>query len=210
MSFSQFDGIVYINLDRRTDRKEALTQELKRLKVDFSKVHRIQAVDTPLNGVRGCLLSHIKALDFVKSQGWKRGLILEDDVTCYCSSAKIERETKRFFEKFDGDWDVYLLGGFYDEVYHTFVESVYRLRVAFRAHAYVVHPDYIHEVRNCFQEAVDQTWNHLLHYQSDKFAVDAVWQKLQQKDRWFGCKDRLLNQADGVSDIEWIVKSYRH
>ncbi|MCP5506584.1 MAG: hypothetical protein H7A38_06855 [Chlamydiales bacterium] len=210
MSLSQFDGIVYINLDRRTDRKEALTKELKRLKVDFSKVHRLQAVDLPLNGVRGCLLSHIKALDFVKSQGWKRGLILEDDVTCYCSKAKIERETKRFFEKFDGVWDVYLLGGAYFEVYHTYVEQVYRLRIAHRAHAYVVHPEYIPALRDCFQEAVDQTRDHLFLQQSAGFATDAVWEKLQQKDRWFGCKDRLLNQSDGVSDIEGIFKTYRH
>lgn len=210
MPLSQFDGIVYINLDRRPDRKKTLLEGLASLKVDPQKVHRIEAIDDPLNGRRGCLLSHLKALDFVKEQGWKRGLIFEDDVIYHCTSQKIEEETKRFFEKFEENWDVYVLGGAYFEVYKTFEEEVYRVKNSDRAHAYVVHPNYFSVFRECLQKAAEAVKDHLFFQQSEDYSVDAVWKTLQKKDRWFGPKDRLFHQSGGVSDIEHFTKLFRH
>ena len=90
MPLTQFDGIVYINLKRRPDRRASLMQVLEKLHVDFAKVHRIEAVDDPLNGVKGCLLSHIQALDLIQNKGWERGLILEDDVIFHCTIDEIK------------------------------------------------------------------------------------------------------------------------
>lgn len=210
MPLSQFDGIVYINLARRPDRKKILLKGLTSLSVDPEKVFRIAAIDDPLNGRRGCLLSHLKALDFVRKKGWKRGLILEDDVVYHCSPEKVKEETKRFFEKFEGFWDVYLLGGAYFEVYRTFEDEVYRIKSSDRAHAYVVHPNYFLQFRECLQRAATAVKNHFFYQQSEGFGVDAVWKELQQKDRWFGPKDRLFHQSEGVSDIEHITKQFRH
>lgn len=210
MLLSQFDGIVYINLARRLDRKQALLEMLASLEVDMRKVHRIEAVDDPLNGRRGCLVSHLKALDKVREEKWERGLILEDDVIYHCAPQKIEEETKRFFEKFQGVWDVYVLGGAYFEVYHTFEKEVYRIKNSDRAHAYVVHPHYFPSFRECLQKGADQVKDHLFYQQSERYAVDALWKVLQQNDRWFGPKDRLFHQKEGLSDIEHITKLLRH
>ncbi|MGE0198792.1 MAG: hypothetical protein AB7S94_08570, partial [Simkaniaceae bacterium] len=79
MPLSLFDGIVYINLDCRKDRKETFLQEMERLNVPEEKIHRIAAHHDPLNGIKGCIISHLDALSYIKQQGWGRGIIFEDD-----------------------------------------------------------------------------------------------------------------------------------
>lgn len=210
MSFSQFDGIVYINLSRRPDRKKNLVEGLMRLGVDCRKVHRLEAIDDPLNGRRGCLYSHLKALEFVEKNGWERGLILEDDMVTEASAEEIEKASETFFQAFDGRWDVFLLGGAYFEAYRTFQDEFYRIKNSDRAHAYVVHPNYFSSFRKCLQDAADVVKDHMFYQQSMNYAVDFIWKELQQKDRWFAPSTPLLNQSSGISDIELAHKGWRH
>ena len=105
--------IVYINLDYREDRKAIFLKEMERLKV--KEVHRISAHYDPLNGVRGCLISHLEALDFMEKKGWKRGLILEDD--CFfekdcsnCNPWKGKEERKFVHQDVQRTCDQYPLG----------------------------------------------------------------------------------------------------
>ena len=79
MSLNNFDAIAYINLKHRKDRKNHILKELKRLKVDKKKLHRVEARFTPFNGHLGCALSHIDALDFAIKKNLNNILILEDD-----------------------------------------------------------------------------------------------------------------------------------
>ena len=61
--------VLYINLEKRKDRKIHIEEELK----DFKSVERIEAVDTSdTSGYFGCVLSHIKALETAKERGWFR------------------------------------------------------------------------------------------------------------------------------------------
>ncbi|MCB1071614.1 MAG: hypothetical protein H7A41_07590 [Chlamydiales bacterium] len=46
----------------------------------------------------------------------------------------------------------------------------------------------------------------MLMRQSSPYAVDTIWKKLQQKDRWFGPKDPFCHQSGNYSDIEHIPK----
>lgn len=190
MPLSQFDGIVYINLDRCPERERAFYIELGFLDVDATKVYRITAVDDPFNGVRGCLLSHIKALDFIEENGWKRGLILEDDAIFIGDSKRIKEEVTHFFNTFKEEWDVFLLEGSYFEALYTPQEKIYQITNSDRSHAYSVHPNYLSTLRNCFQDSVDSIRSHLFFQQSAGYAVDAVWTELQKKDRWV-CTKRV-------------------
>ena len=76
---NKLDAIIYINLENRTDRKELLMKELEKLKTDMSKVHKVSGVYMPKNGHKGCIQSHILALNMIKLNNWDRVLILEDD-----------------------------------------------------------------------------------------------------------------------------------
>ena len=76
MSFFNIPTL-YINLDKRPDRKKQIENELK----DFNYVERIEAIDTSTNGSAyfGCVLSHIIALETAKERGWDEVMICEDD-----------------------------------------------------------------------------------------------------------------------------------
>ena len=67
MSFNLFDRVLYINLNHRKDRKQTFLKEAKR--VGIRKVQRIDAKFDLLNGNRGCLCSHIRALECAKQEG---------------------------------------------------------------------------------------------------------------------------------------------
>jgi glycosyl transferase family 25 len=53
--------IVYINLDRRTDRRQQLEDELQRLSIPGAKIERFAAVEH-VEGLIGCGLSHLAVI----------------------------------------------------------------------------------------------------------------------------------------------------
>ena len=76
---NQLDAIIYINLEARNDRKDLVLKELEKLNTDMSKVYKVSGVYMPKNGHKGCIQSHILALNMIKLNQWNRVLILEDD-----------------------------------------------------------------------------------------------------------------------------------
>lgn len=79
VGLNRLDAIIYINLENRGDRKDLLLKELESLGIDQSKLHKVSGVFIPKNGHKGCVQSHILALQMIKLNKWKRVLILEDD-----------------------------------------------------------------------------------------------------------------------------------
>jgi GR25 family glycosyltransferase involved in LPS biosynthesis len=76
---NKLDAIIYINLENRNDRKDLLLNELKQIDVKQEKIHKVSGVYIPKNGHKGCIQSHIIALQMIKMNNWRRVLILEDD-----------------------------------------------------------------------------------------------------------------------------------
>ncbi len=82
-----FDNIYCINLDRRPDRWEECKTEFEKNNL---KVQRFTAIDGKLlpedprrkllPGEIGCLKSHIAVLNDIVAKGYRRALVLEDDV----------------------------------------------------------------------------------------------------------------------------------
>jgi F0F1-type ATP synthase beta subunit len=76
------DAILYINLKHREDRKEHCLDEIRKIDKYLIKTYRIDAVYDEELGARGCIASHIKALEyFIENKYWNNVLILEDDFT---------------------------------------------------------------------------------------------------------------------------------
>jgi hypothetical protein len=74
----KIDKFVYINLDKRTDRKEHILKELKRFDIPDEKIIKITAIESE-KGAYGCALSHQKALEAFKASNDEVWCILEDD-----------------------------------------------------------------------------------------------------------------------------------
>ncbi len=78
------DKVVYINLDRRADRRAEIEAELDRLGVPAEKRLRFPAIASPWGWV-GCTKSHCEVVRMAKAAGWSRVWILEDDWTATVS-----------------------------------------------------------------------------------------------------------------------------
>ena len=69
--------VIYINLDKRVDRKEHILNELKKIGVEDAT--RFKAIELE-NGAVGCSMSHLKCLETAKENQWPHVLIVEDDI----------------------------------------------------------------------------------------------------------------------------------
>ena len=109
---NRLDAIIYINLEARNDRKDLLMQELEKLKTDMSKVHKVSGVYMPKNGHKGCIQSHILALNMIKMNNWNRVLILEDDAELDTSPEIMNNIINKSLSELDThypEWNVIML-----------------------------------------------------------------------------------------------------
>ena len=172
--------IFVINLDKRKDRLEEVSEMLK----DY-QWERIEAIETA-KGYYGCVLSHIKSLKKAKEEGLPEVLIMEDDfhfvgdgkfhyplecdVCLYsCKLNKKEDYNDNFYRVIDGrHTDFYLVKQhYYDKLIKTFTESLMNL---------------------------------LNEYQHKNY-LDVYWLENQKKDLFLCPHIRLGYQREGYSDI---------
>lgn len=99
------DKIIYINLNKRTDRREQIENELNNFKLSYE---RFEAISTPDFGAYGCGLSHLAVLKIAKERNYKNILILEDDFQFLVSKEIFEENLKTFFES-NIDYNVCML-----------------------------------------------------------------------------------------------------
>ena len=110
---NRLDAIIYINLEDRSDRKDLLLKDLEALHTNMSKVHKVSGVYIPKNGHKGCIQSHILALNMIKLNKWKRVLILEDDAELTTDTETFNNIINKILDYLDGlhnsNWDVIML-----------------------------------------------------------------------------------------------------
>lgn len=178
------DKIVYINLDKRTDRNE----HMKSMTSLFSdKVIRFSAIEhTP--GSIGCTKSHIAVLEMAIQNNWKNVVVLEDDAVWN----KLEQGSGKLQELINTDYDAIILGG-------SFVNRCNDRLISCKSTVgYVVHSKYYTTLLENFREGLkglEATHDH------DVFAIDSYWSKLQKKDKWFIVAPCLVYQKPDHSDI---------
>ena len=74
--------LIVINLNRRKDRWERTSlhlQENKHHLQFIDSIHRLEAVEHQ-QPAKGCMLSHMKAIQMAKAQHWDKVMVCEDDV----------------------------------------------------------------------------------------------------------------------------------
>ena len=85
--------IIYINLNRRTDRKEQIEQELNSFGLSYE---RFEAIEDNYGAV-GCGLSHIEVLKIARDRNYENIIILEDDFTFLVSKEEFYNQLNNFF-----------------------------------------------------------------------------------------------------------------
>lgn len=192
--FEFIDKVVYINLDRRTDRREHME---KMTQVFGDKVIRFNAIPHTI-GIVGCVKSHIEILKMALRQEWKNVLVLEDD-----------SEWNRFSTGYsilntlaNNPYDVILLGG----CSSYFDRNSYKLYSSQTTTAYLINKHYIPILLQNFESGLIGLLD-----TNDRpvYSLDMYWKQLQAKDNWFIVSPSLIYQMPSYSDIEGKDVDYR-
>lgn len=178
--------VLYINLDKRTDRRKHIQNVLK----DFTNIERVEAIDTcaTIGGAYGCILSHIKALNIAKEKGYPFVMICEDD---------FEWISKDKFKIPDMHFDVCMIEG--DIVDKSRIDDNYnRVVKGLHTGCYIVKQHYYDTLLNCFTESYDKLKQN---YVKDNF-LDVYWEVLQKKDNFIAPRIMIGRQREDYSDIQ--------
>jgi glycosyl transferase family 25 len=187
------DKIIYINLEKRKDRKEQIENELNNFQLPFE---RFNAIETPGNGIVGCGLSHLNVLKIAKERKYKNILILEDDFTFLVSKEEFEKQVNNFFN-LHLDYNVLFFSynlKRYQELNNSIVNKVLDCQTA---SGYLIHENYYDKLINLYEESTQllvQTGMHWI------YANDQIWKQYQEKDNWYYFIKRIGKQRDGYSD----------
>ncbi len=220
--WNKLDGILVINLDTSTDRMERF-RELNALTLPMPKVQRQSAVMgrmlptygqtpwfTPQTGERakfwggtgGCALSHRRAIEHAKSQGWRNVLILEDDAVVREDSACMEILC-RALDELNGDYMLYL--GFNKPVpYGRRVlkghgVDVWQVEGVLATHGYIL-PASMYDRVLALLPTEENVWEWLTRYR----AIDSMYRdymSAQPGVRIYALYPVLVDQGAAVSDI---------
>ena len=195
------DGVLYINLDKRTDRREAMEAQCE---VYGISCERLSAIAHSF-GIVGCTKSHRAAYQLAKDRGYKNVLIFEDDFQFLVPPEVFEEEMSKIFEsglEFDVCMLAYNLKSFQECGEGS---GVLRVHEAQTASAYIVNQHYYDTLiglYDCVLPLLEQTREHW------KYANDQAWKPLQGMNRWYCTKTRIGKQRDGFSDNAQEYVSY--
>lgn len=195
MSPILIDHVVYINLERRHDRRE----HMERILTEYGiTADRFVAIEHP-HGLYGCGLSHLAVLKMARNNGWRNVLILEDDIEFTISKSEWEKQIQLLFTCIHDNFDVFMFDVNLQASEPTVFDHILRVQYAHCAGAYLVSGHYYQKLIDLYEWALpllDQTHMHWV------YANDAVWGGLQQEDRWYTFRNQVVRQMDGYSDTK--------
>jgi len=209
LSLDHIEGIFYINLNHREDRKKETEDEFNKINLPLDKVTRIEAYYDELNGIRACAQSHANALDLAINQNLNNVLIIEDDCTFIKSRDEIDNYINQFFSKFKNQWDVFFLATWPLYTQKIPLKNYTRILFSIRATAYLVNKYYMPILRDFYLDRVKDMEKDLFYTFSGPKSLDRKWHKLQIKDRWFSGLFPVALQRASYSDIDRIEKPFR-
>jgi GR25 family glycosyltransferase involved in LPS biosynthesis len=187
------DKIIYINLNKRIDRREEIESELNNFGLEYE---RFEAIETPSHGILGCGKSHLSVLKLAKERNYKNILILEDDFMFLVSKEEFEKNLSDFFS-LNLPFDVCMLS--YNLIKSEQLENnvVNKVIEVQTASGYIVNNHYYDKLIQLYEWALpllEQTGQHWI------YANDQIWKQCQPNDNWFYFKTRLGKQRLSYSD----------
>lgn len=188
------DKIMYINLERRKDRRSEIEHELESMGL-MEKAIRFEAIDRPGKGIVGCTYSHLACLKYAREQNWKNVLILEDDFTFIIDKESFEHTLSTFFDS-NISYDVCMISYFLQRSRPTEYSFLTKVDEAQTASGYLVHQKFYNKLIDLYEYAapiLDETMTHWI------YANDQIWKQLQPVSEWY-CLTRCGKQRPSYSD----------
>jgi len=184
--------IYYINLNRRTDRRTQIENEMSRMGLIAERI----PASEQYNPVAGCLISHLTALKKARAEGYENVLIFEDDFIFLVDRNELEQQMKKFFS-LNIPWDVLMLS------YNLRKSEPYNDLVCYgrdvqTASGYLVNRRFYDKLIANLEWALPYlliTGNIYL------YCSDHCWKLLQPSSEWFCFNKRLGKQRASYSDL---------
>lgn len=199
MQSDYVDGIFFINLDKRTDRRALIEKEFATVGLEAERFTAFER--SP--GIVGCGESHLTCLKLARERGWKNVLIFEDDFEFIVNKEEFWVQLKRFFND-EIDYDV-LMFSYLMHKSEPFNDYLLKVQYASTASAYIVNNCFYDSLIDLYEESfplLKSTGKHWL------YANDQVWKKLQTISRWYAFTPRLGRQRASFSDNSLTFQNY--
>lgn len=183
---------VYINLDRRADRRAEFNAECERIGL---RVERFPAIESQ-PGFVGCHKSHIAVLKMAKANNWEHVLIFEDDFQFLVDAATFQTNLEQFFAS-NTPYDVLMLS--YNiqrsEPVNELISKVYEAQTA---SGYLVHSRFYDTLIQNLETnlpLLERTGAHWL------YLNDQCWKSVQPDAAWYFFNTRIGKQRPSYSDL---------
>jgi len=198
------DKIIYINLDRRKDRRQEIEQELDNFDLPYE---RFTAIDYPGFGIYGCGMSHLTVLKMAKERQYKNVLIFEDDFKFIVSKTEFEKTINSLFRepnRFDVCMFSYIIEK--QEPDNNF-SNFNRAISAITASGYLIQSHYYDTLIDLYSHYIPLLLETREHW---NYANDQIWKKLQIKDKWLISNKRIGIQRPSFSDNSNCFQEYNY
>ena len=197
------DKIIYINLDRRFDRKQEIEHEFDKMNISKDKIVRFSAINNKSRPGVGCTESHLEVLKLAKKNSYGNVLIFEDDFTFLVSEDELNSKLNKFFES-KMSYDVlmlsYNLDGKGQLPYNDVVGKAIDIHTA---SGYIVNGKFYDKLIDNLTEAVTKyKLNPRMHW---LYINDQYWKRLQPVSEWFYFLKRIGKQRKSYSDLKKCI-----
>lgn len=202
------DHVYYINLDYRTDRRLQFEDWIEESGFPSEKVTRISGIPTPGNGILGCTMGHIKAIETFLESTHTNCIIFEDDY--------VPLDINTFWQNFqklrEYNIDYDLVMGSYNvlDYKNTDYDFLKKVNSSLTASAYLITRNFAPKLLEIFKEGLQKKIEResITHRKADEFSNDVYWQKLMPISNWYCFYPRIGIQRESYSDIQGHITSY--
>ena len=203
---SNIDGIIYINLENRDDRKKLVIQELTKINTNMTKVQKVSGIYIPKNGHKGCIQSHLLALHIAKMNKLNNVLIFEDDFELNVEPTDFNNKINYIFNYIKDNntkWDVIMIATAHAKKENIDNDNVIvKINSSTTSSAYIVNNTYYNTLINLFTNCNDKmSKDKWTDGKWEPYALDQQWLPLQMKDNWLGFNIDLSKQRNISSSI---------
>lgn len=183
--------IYCINLDRRPDRWQVVSEQFQKHGLEVERFAAIDAQVYKMKPTEAFTMSHYYVIDKASYQDLPSVLIFEDDVVLHDN---FKPALEYCMLHLPDDWDILYLGGSHREKPVPVNDHIYKITHTLTTHAYIL--------RNTMYAVVlNSLWN-------SKEPADCIYTQLQKQFNCYVTNPPLAWQRDGFSDIEGRYMDY--
>jgi GR25 family glycosyltransferase involved in LPS biosynthesis len=136
MILDYIDAAYYINIESRTDKRDAIEKQFSTMGIPVNRFNAIVLGDSKLDKEQGCAKSHQAVLKEAKDKGLKNVWILEDD--CKFVDGFMDKAQQCINELKTLDWDVFYFGGEPNRKAEKHLNTMVKTNGAYGLHSYLV------------------------------------------------------------------------